>query len=170
MTRTRSSPEASARSASPVPSTLPSSTTMSSQGTPSSDAATRSWNSATQSRSSSIGATTLTRSGARIARQASLPPAVSTPSELYDRAYFESELCEGWERFRDDGALSDLKRHEVELLAVEPGMRVLDAGCGRGELLLACARAGALVAGADASSAAVAISRETLAGVEGADV
>lgn len=91
-------------------------------------------------------------------------------SELYDRAYFESDLCEGWERFRDDRGLSELKRRELALLAPGPGTRVLDAGCGRGEVLLACAQAGARVAGADASAAAVAISRETLAGVEGADV
>ena len=93
-----------------------------------------------------------------------------TPSELYDRAYFESDLCEGWERFRDDRGLSDLKRRELTLLAPAAGLRVLDAGCGRGEVLLACARAGATVAGADASAAAVAISRETLAAVDGADV
>jgi ubiquinone/menaquinone biosynthesis C-methylase UbiE len=95
---------------------------------------------------------------------------VPTPNELYDRAYFESDLCEGWERFRDDRGLSDLKRRELELLAPAPGLRILDAGCGRGEVLLACARAGASVAGADASAAAVAISRETLAAVDGADV
>jgi ubiquinone/menaquinone biosynthesis C-methylase UbiE len=95
---------------------------------------------------------------------------VTTPAELYDRAYFLSELCEGWDRFRRDRGLSELKVREVELLAPAPGLRVLDAGCGRGEVLLACARAGANVAGADASAAAVSISRETLAGVEGADV
>lgn len=93
-----------------------------------------------------------------------------TPSELYDRAYFESDLCEGWDRFRGDRGLSDLKRRTLELVAPGPGLRVLDAGCGRGEVLLACAGAGAQVAGADASAAAVAISRDTLAGVAGADV
>ena len=88
----------------------------------------------------------LTSWGARIARQASLPRAVPTPSELYDRAYFESELCEGRDRFRVDRGPSALKRSEVDLLAPVPGLRVLDAGCGRGGVLLACARAGALVA------------------------
>jgi ubiquinone/menaquinone biosynthesis C-methylase UbiE len=105
----------------------------------------------------------------RIGRQASLPPAVPTPDSLYDRAYFESDLCEGWQRFREGLGLSDLKRRELELLAPGPGLRILDAGCGRGEVLLACAQKGASVAGADASGAAVAISRETLAGVD-ADV
>jgi SAM-dependent methyltransferase len=49
-------------------------------------------------------------------------------------------------------------------------VRVCDAGCGRGEVLLACARAGAEVAGVDYSQAAIEISRDTLAGVSGADV
>jgi ubiquinone/menaquinone biosynthesis C-methylase UbiE len=56
------------------------------------------------------------------------------------------------------------------MLGPGPGVRVLDAGCGRGEVLLACAAAGSEVAGLDYAEAAVEISRETLAGVEGADV
>jgi len=47
---------------------------------------------------------------------------------------------------------------------------VLDMGCGRGEVLLACARAGAEVAGIDYSGDAVEISRETLAGVAAAEL
>jgi ubiquinone/menaquinone biosynthesis C-methylase UbiE len=47
---------------------------------------------------------------------------------------------------------------------------VLDMGCGRGEVLLACARRGAEVAGIDYAHAAVEISRDTLADVAGADV
>ena len=46
-------------------------------------------------------------------------------------------------------------------------MRVLDAGCGRGEVLLACAARGAEVAGADYAEAAVELTRETLAAVPG---
>jgi SAM-dependent methyltransferase len=91
-------------------------------------------------------------------------------SELYDRDYFLSEYCEGWERFRADRGLSPLKTRELELLDVAPGHHVLDAGCGRGEVLLACAGRGAAVAGIDYADAAVGLSRETLAEVEGADV
>jgi SAM-dependent methyltransferase len=92
------------------------------------------------------------------------------PSELYDREYFLSDRCEGFERFRDGASLSPIRTKQVRMLEPAPGVRVLDAGCGRGEVLLACARAGADVAGFDYADAAVELSRETLAAVDGADV
>lgn len=49
-------------------------------------------------------------------------------------------------------------------------MRVLDAGCGRGEMLLACAQRGAAVAGIDYSEAAIALADETLAGLPEVEV
>jgi ubiquinone/menaquinone biosynthesis C-methylase UbiE len=95
---------------------------------------------------------------------------VPLDSSIYDRDYFLSERCEGWETFRERGGLSPLKGNLVRMLDPGPGTRVLDAGCGRGEVLLECAARGAEVAGADYAEAAVEITRETLAGVEGADV
>jgi len=95
---------------------------------------------------------------------------MALPSHSYDREYFLSDKCEGWDRFREDRGLSPIKRRLAAALAPGPGVRVLDAGCGRGELLLACARAGAEVAGVDYAKAAVELSRETLAEVPGADV
>lgn len=95
---------------------------------------------------------------------------MSISSDVYDREYFESDRCEGWERFRADRGLSALKARELELLDVSAGQSVLDAGCGRGEVLLACAEAGARVAGLDYSEAALRISRDTLAGVGGAEL
>ena len=92
------------------------------------------------------------------------------PSDTYDRDYFLSEWCEGFDRFRDDRGLSRIKQKLFRIVAPGPRMRVLDAGCGRGEFLLACSRAGAEVAGIDYSEAAVEISHETLADVAGADV
>ena len=92
------------------------------------------------------------------------------PPEVYDRDYFLSNTCEGADEFHADRGVSALKLRQVGLLAPAPGLRVLDSGCGRGEVLLACARAGAEVAGIDYSEAAVAISRETLGDVAGADV
>jgi ubiquinone/menaquinone biosynthesis C-methylase UbiE len=94
---------------------------------------------------------------------------VPLPSDIYDREYFLSDRCEGYEYFRD-GVLSLVKQYEIDQLRLAPGLRVLDAGCGRGEVLKAAAAAGAEVAGLDYSQAAVELTRETLAGVGGADV
>ena len=90
--------------------------------------------------------------------------------DVYDRDYFLSETCEGADEFLAGKGLSPLKARQVAHLAPGPGRRVLDVGCGRGEVLLACARAGAEVAGIDYAQAAVEISRETLAGAPGAEV
>jgi ubiquinone/menaquinone biosynthesis C-methylase UbiE len=92
------------------------------------------------------------------------------PPDVYDREYFLSETCEGADEFHSGRGLSPLKARQVAHLAPAPGTRVLDVGCGRGEVLLACARAGADVAGIDYAATAVEISRETLAEVAGAEV
>ncbi len=92
------------------------------------------------------------------------------PSDLYDREYFLSEKCEGFDRFQRDRGLSRLKRRELEILAPWRGEAMLDAGCGRGEVLLAASQLGTSVAGIDYSEAAVEIANETLAGISGADV
>ena len=92
------------------------------------------------------------------------------PPELYDRGYFLSNYCEGADEFLADRGLSALKARQVDALGPRPGLRVLDAGCGRGEVLLACAREGASVAGVDYSEAAIEIARETLAEVQGAEL
>lgn len=94
----------------------------------------------------------------------------SISSTVYDREYFLSEKCEGWDRFSEDRGLSRLKLKQVRALRPEAGVRILDAGCGRGEVLLACARAGAEVAGIDYSEAAVELSRETLDAFPDADI
>jgi ubiquinone/menaquinone biosynthesis C-methylase UbiE len=84
---------------------------------------------------------------------------------LYDRRYFLSDLCEGFDEFRH-GSVSAIKARQVAMLDPGPGRRVLDAGCGRGEVLLACARRGASVAAADFSGAALEITGELLSGYE----
>jgi ubiquinone/menaquinone biosynthesis C-methylase UbiE len=94
----------------------------------------------------------------------------SIPPEVYDREYFLSEICEGWDEFREERGVSYNKRKQVESIGPGPGLRVLDAGCGRGEVLLACARAGAAVAGIDYSQTAVDLTRETLAEFPDADI
>lgn len=95
--------------------------------------------------------------------------AQTIPPDVYDRDYFLSAVCEGFDEFRE-GAVSYNKAKQVRLLDPRPGRRILDAGCGRGEVLLACARAGALVAGIDYSEAAVELTREALGDYPEADV
>ena len=94
----------------------------------------------------------------------------SIPPDVYDRDYFLSDICEGWDEYQQDRGLSFNKAKQVERLKLEPGMKVLDAGCGRGETLLACARLGAEVAGIDYSAAAVDLTRETLKEFPDADL
>jgi ubiquinone/menaquinone biosynthesis C-methylase UbiE len=94
----------------------------------------------------------------------------SIPPEVYDRHYFLSETCEGFAEFREGRGVSTTKAKLVAGLGPKPGLRVLDAGCGRGEVLLACARSGADVAGIDYAEAAVELTRETLTEFPDADV
>jgi len=89
----------------------------------------------------------------------------SIPPEAYDRDYFLSEICEGFEEAQQ-GDVSHNKAKQVRLLGAAPGVRILDAGCGRGETVLACAHAGAEVAGIDYSQDAVELTREMLAEVQ----
>jgi len=94
----------------------------------------------------------------------------SIPPEVYDRDYFLSDICEGFEEFQAGRGVSHNKSKQVRALGAKPGLAVLDAGCGRGEVLHACALAGAEVAGVDYSEAAVEITRETLAEFPQADI
>jgi ubiquinone/menaquinone biosynthesis C-methylase UbiE len=94
----------------------------------------------------------------------------SIPPDVYDRDYFLSEICEGFDSYQEGREVSHNKAKQVRLLGPRSGLRVLDAGCGRGETLLACARAGAEVAGVDYSEAAVELTREALTDFPDADV
>lgn len=89
-------------------------------------------------------------------------PAPVSP-ELYTREYFTTD-CEGYDLFLQ-GA-EDLPERIVEALEAAGdmrGMRVLDIGCGRGELVCEAARCGAEAVGIDYSRAAIELSRERLA-------
>jgi SAM-dependent methyltransferase len=82
----------------------------------------------------------------------------------YDEAYF---LCasEGYREFAASRGrrLGPRFRKGLSLAGVQPGQRVLDIGCGRGELVIHSALRGARATGIDYSEAAVAIAREALA-------
>lgn len=92
-------------------------------------------------------------------------------SDLYDQAYFLS-TCEGHEEFAASQGLEMSRRLHAAfgVAGIRPGMRVLDVGCGRGEVLRHCARLGAQAHGIDYAAAAVGLSRKALADGEAAGV
>ncbi len=51
----------------------------------------------------------------------------------------------------------------IEIAGIRPKMRVLDVGCGRGEVVLECARQGAFAVGADYSKPAISIAERARA-------
>ncbi len=93
----------------------------------------------------------------------------SISPDVYDRDYFLSEICEGYEEALA-GEVSFNKAKQVRILGPKTGMKILDAGCGRGETALALAKAGATVSGLDYSESAVELTRETLADYPDSDI
>lgn len=85
-------------------------------------------------------------------------------SERYDETYFLS-ACEGYVEFvASEGArLSRRLRQALEVAHVSAGMRVLDVGCGRGEVLRHCVDIGALCCGVDYAPVAAHMARELTA-------
>ncbi len=83
------------------------------------------------------------------------------PPDLYTEEYFLS-ACEGYEEFKATQGehLSRRLAAAFEYARVAPGMRVLDVGCGRGEILRHCAKLGAEVFGIDYAPAALALARD----------
>ncbi|MBN1681745.1 MAG: class I SAM-dependent methyltransferase [Anaerolineae bacterium] len=83
--------------------------------------------------------------------------------ELYTEEYFLT-ACEGYEDFltSDGENLSRRLKASFELAAVEPGMKVLDVACGRGEIVWHCARLGADAFGFDYARAAIRLSQQVL--------
>lgn len=84
--------------------------------------------------------------------------------DRYTEEYFLT-ACEGYEDFlaSDGENLSRRLKAAFELAAVEPGMRVLDVACGRGEIVRHCALLGADAFGFDYASAAIRLARGVLA-------
>jgi ubiquinone/menaquinone biosynthesis C-methylase UbiE len=90
----------------------------------------------------------------------------SVTADLYDERYYTQ--CEGYEEFVGEDGLGLSTRLDValDLGEVEAGMRVLDLGCGRGEMLMHCAGKGAWAWGLDYSPAAVRIVREKVSQIQ----
>ena len=92
----------------------------------------------------------------------------SLSPDLYTEEYFR-EACEGFDEYNETQGerLSRRLSAAFALAAVQPGMRVLDVGCGRGEILRHCARLGADAFGVDYAPVAVEMSRAALDGADG---
>ena len=81
----------------------------------------------------------------------------------YDEAWIKETW--GWddaETFIKSGGTNLRPRisKALEYAGVSPGMRVLDVGCGRGEVVLECARRGAEAVGFDFSAAAISVGEQ----------
>lgn len=85
----------------------------------------------------------------------------SLSPDLYTEEYFRG-ACEGFHEFNETRGerLSPRLQVAFALADIDAGMRVLDIGCGRGEILRHCARLGAHVCGIDYAPAAVSIARK----------
>lgn len=87
----------------------------------------------------------------------------SLPSTLYDDDYFLT-ACEGYEEFIESEGqhLSRRLKHSFELADVHPGLRILDVGCGRGEIVRHCIRLGIEAYGVDYAEAATRMTRRII--------
>jgi ubiquinone/menaquinone biosynthesis C-methylase UbiE len=92
---------------------------------------------------------------ARARRRLGIPP------EWYSRDYFLSDQCEGYREYLGGGGVSHVKRKLLDYVEPRPGDRVLEIGCGRGEVLRACAERGARATGIDYAPEAVRLAAET---------
>lgn len=81
----------------------------------------------------------------------------------YDESYFLSS-CEGHEEFITSEGMQLSRRllQAFEVAQIVPGMRVLDVGCGRGEILRWCVRLGAHACGVDYAEVAVRMARKSV--------
>lgn len=84
----------------------------------------------------------------------------AVPSTLYDEEYFLG-VCEGYQEFLSSEGeyLSQRLAEALTVAGIAPGMRVLDVGCGRGEILRNTARMGARAFGIDYAAVAVRLSK-----------
>lgn len=80
---------------------------------------------------------------------------------LYDEDYFLS-VCEGYDTFisSDGSYLSGRLAEALSVAGIAAGMRVLDVGCGRGEILRKTSLLGAQAYGIDYADVAVRISKQ----------
>jgi len=79
---------------------------------------------------------------------------------MYTEEYFLTE-CDGYACYlRGDNALAQRLQAIWKFLHVCPGMKVLDVGCGRGEIVSQCSRQGILAIGIDYSPAGLRLAQQ----------
>ena len=94
----------------------------------------------------------------------SMPSSEPTPveSSRYGKDYF-LENCNGFAEFLGDGELPLRLARALHLAKVQPDERVVDLGCGRGEVVTVCQVLGAMATGLDYAAAALEIARDSSA-------
>jgi ubiquinone/menaquinone biosynthesis C-methylase UbiE len=87
--------------------------------------------------------------------------------EMYTEEYFRT-ACEGFDEFNETEGerLSRRLSAAFALAEVSPGMKVLDVGCGRGEIVRHCARLGADAFGVDYAPVAMQLAQQALDGLD----
>jgi cyclopropane fatty-acyl-phospholipid synthase-like methyltransferase len=87
----------------------------------------------------------------------------SLPSTLYTQEYFLT-ACEGYDVFLESEGqhLSRRLKDAFAMAEVEPGMRLLDVGCGRGEIVRRCLNMGVEAFGIDYAEVAASMTREVI--------
>lgn len=88
----------------------------------------------------------------------------SLPSTLYTEEYFLTS-CEGYDLFVESEGqhLSRRLKDAFAVAEVQPGMRVLDVGCGRGEIVRHCMNHGVEAYGIDYAEVATLMTRDVIA-------
>jgi len=91
----------------------------------------------------------------------------SVSPDLYTEEYFLS-ACEGYDEFlaSEGEQLSRRLQASFEIAAIESGMKILDVGCGRGEIMRRCAELGADAFGFDYAPVAVRMTRQIIQQLE----
>ncbi len=92
------------------------------------------------------------------------------PESEYTKEYFLN-ACAGYDRFTEDGfKLGGALKRCYDRAAITKTDRVLDIGCGRGELLFSAKKEGAEVYGTDYATAAIEIIQSTIAKIGATDI
>ncbi len=88
---------------------------------------------------------------------------MSLPSTLYTEEYFLT-ACEGYDEFIEtEGQHLSRRLHDAFKVAeVVPGMRILDVGCGRGEIIRHCMSRGIEAYGIDYAEVATLMTRDVI--------